>query len=389
MARHYFVASGWGVLVNPGMIRLSITALVFLLCLPAGRATDAPTVLFLIGEHEYGTGETLPAFAKAELEPRGVKSLFVTAKSNDRQSRDCHLFPGFREALAQADVLFLSVRRRYPLPDDMAAIRAWIKAGKPVVGIRTSSHPFGERPKGKGYQAPKGHEAWNTFDQDVLGIAYTGHYGSRSGHQVIARVADGAAKAPILKGVKVPRSAVVPSHLYISQVTNPAVRVLLRASIREEKADEPVAWTLEREGQRVFYTSVGGVDDMKLDWVQRLLVNAIYWSVDQKPALKQAAALGDWKLSVTDQEGVVHHPRIRLRREDGKLAGVYTAASDGQDYDPTGLKITGNRLTFTAESSAWRVVYRTTIKGDSLTGKMEYDIGGVTGETEITGVREK
>lgn len=369
------------------MFRSMRILLFSLMFTPLAEAAEGPTILFVIGEHEYGTKETLPAFAKAELNPRGSKSLFVQAKSDDRKSEDCHQFPGLREGLKQADALFLSVRRRYPSPEDMAAIRKWIADGKPVIAIRTSSHAFGERARGAGYQAPKGHEAWNTFDRDVLGIFYNGHYGSKSGHQVLAYVAKEAGAHPVMKGVKLPKRAVVPSHLYKSAVKNPKVKVLLGATIKEEKADEPIAWILEEKG-RVFGTSVGGVEDMKLPWVKRLLVNGIYWSLDQKTPAKGVAGLGTWKLSLKDPEGGVHHPQLVLQRKGGKVVGVYTAASDGKDYDALDLKLAGNRVSWRIEADTWWVKYRGAIRGGSLSGEMDYDIAGYTGTTDFSAEKQ-
>ncbi|MGB0579705.1 MAG: ThuA domain-containing protein [Limisphaerales bacterium] len=369
------------------MFRITQILLFSLILTPSSRAADGPTVLFLIGEHEYGTKDTLPVFAKSELTSRGAKSLFVHAKSDDRKSEDCHKFPGLSEALKKADVLFISVRRRYPQPEDMAAIRKWIAAGKPVIAIRTSSHAFGERPKGTGYQAPKGHAAWNTFDKDVLGIFYDGHYGSKSGHKVLAYVAKGAGNHPLMKGVKLPKNAVVPSHLYRSAVTNQKAKVLLGATIKEENADEPIAWTLEESG-RVFGTSVGGVEDMKLPWFKRLLVNAIYWSVDQKLPAKKLAGLGKWKLSLKDPEGGVHHPELVLKRKGGTVVGFYTAASDGEDYPARNLKLKGNQISWSIEADTWSVKYRGTIDGNNLTGEMDYDIATYTGTADFTAEKQ-
>ena len=91
-------------------------ASLFLCCGNLFAATK-PHILFLIGESEYQTEETLPAFARAELEPLGFETTFI-APSKDNPNH----FPGL-EALKQADLLFLSVRRcpSVPLPRAGAA----------------------------------------------------------------------------------------------------------------------------------------------------------------------------------------------------------------------------------------------------------------------------
>ena len=119
----------------------------------------------MIGEDEYKTEETLPAFAAKELEPLGIRCTFVIA-----DPKTPHDFPGV-EALDDADLLVLSVRRRAPTAEQMAIIRHYIDAGKPVVGIRTACHAFDTRGK-----APPGHAEWTTFDPDVLGGHYTTHH---------------------------------------------------------------------------------------------------------------------------------------------------------------------------------------------------------------------
>lgn len=345
------------------------------------------TVLFLVGEHEYGTRESLPAFARSALEPKGLRCEFVFAKSDDRASVDCHVFPGLAEALKRADLLFLSVRRRYPAREDLERIRGWIRSGRPVVAIRTSSHAFGERPKGEGYQAPEGHAAWNTLDRDLLGVSYTGHYNAREGHDCVVRVDAAVSESPLLSGLDLPERPLIFSHLYKSEVVDPAVRVLLRASIAEDNADEPVAWTVIRDGQKTFYTSVGGPEDMKLPWFNRLLSNAVEWALE-KP-MKSDPSSGAWLLTVKDPDGKAYHPRVALTGEGRRLAVTYRAASDGKEYVARQVRLANDRLSFLVKGPNWMVHYHGRIDGDSLTGRLEYDLNGTVGSTEFTGVREK
>ncbi len=361
-------------------------ALVLFACVVTAVCADRPTVLFMVGEHEYGTKETLPKFAK-QLNKLGVDSVFVQAKSDDRNSLECHEFPGFEKALKKADLLFLSVRRRYPTPSAMNAIRDWVKAGKPVMGIRTSSHPFASRPKGKGYQPPKGHVEWLEFDREVLGAEYTGHYGADDGECLAAIESKNAAHA-ILKGIKLPKKPEIPSHLYRSEVVDAKnVKVLMNGVIKARKVSEPIAWIRTPGTQRIFYTSVGGVEDMALPWVRHMLGNAVFWALNEKRPATSAGIIGAWKLAVDDPEGTTHHPRITLRMDKGKLKGTYTAASDNQDYDALKLRFADNQLFFTAESFTWTVSYKLKVTGPQMKGTMNYDIAGFTGKTDIKGTR--
>src|SRR5687768_2926146 len=115
-------------------------SLVFLigLCCPTVAQSQAAAkkhAVLLIGEDEYQTWETLPEFARTELEPRGFRTTIIIEDSVQK-----HQFPEIIPALKTADVLILSTRRRTPPKEQLDSIRAFIESGKPVVGIRTASH---------------------------------------------------------------------------------------------------------------------------------------------------------------------------------------------------------------------------------------------------------
>src|SRR5262249_42216249 len=129
------------------------------------RGDRRPRVLFLIGDEEYRTGETVPAWAKKELIWRGVQCDFVLEDSKEPGS-----FPALT-ALPDADALFVSIKRRALPVAQMKLIQQHIAAGKPVVGIRTASHAFGAK------EADAQHVKWDAFDAEVFGGHYQNHYG--------------------------------------------------------------------------------------------------------------------------------------------------------------------------------------------------------------------
>jgi type 1 glutamine amidotransferase len=232
-----------------------------------------PRAVFVIGEDEYDTKSTLPAFAKAELEPRGVQCVFVHEAAGNPGD-----FQGI-DALNDADLLFLSVRRRTPTTAQLAAIRRHIESGKPVIGIRTASHSFDSEPT-------DGREAWHDFDTAVLGGHYLGHYGTQppeGGPSVIQVLAD-AAKNPILSGL--PRDEIrLTSHLYKYRDLAKGTTVLMEGHVDGRGEREPVAWTNAHRGGRVFYTSIGNPADLQSPAIRKLLVNAVFWAIErQAPA---------------------------------------------------------------------------------------------------------
>src|SRR5262249_41177467 len=145
-----------------------------------------PQILFMIGEDEYQTKDTLPEFAAKDLAWRGLRCTFAQEDPNDKSN-----FLGL-EALPDAELLLLSVRRRTPSKAQMNLIRRHLAAGKPVVGIRTASHSFGAKP------ADDQHEGWDTFDVDIFGGNYQNHYGK--GPATVAQAVPEAASYPIVAG---------------------------------------------------------------------------------------------------------------------------------------------------------------------------------------------
>ena len=228
-----------------------------------------PHAVFLIGEDEYKTWETLPKFAKQELEWRGWRVTVIAEEKSDKNN-----FPGLTTALPEADLLLVSVRRRALPKPQLDAVRAHLAAGKPLVGIRTASHAFA--PRGK--DAEKG-DSRATFDPDVLGGNYNNHHGN--GPKTMVTVARNAESDPILTGVDF---AQLTSNGSLYKVTplKETARPLLIGAIPGQSA-EPVAWTHSFGPQkaRVFYTSLGHPDDFTNASFRRLLLNAILWSTDQ------------------------------------------------------------------------------------------------------------
>ncbi len=226
-------------------------------------------VVFLIGEREYKTPVTLPVFADKHLESKDLRCTFVRAAADSGDSR--HEMPGF-DAVKTADLLFVSVRRRALKPAQLDLIRAHLKAGKPLVGIRTASHAFDAGPK-----HPKGGANWKEFDGKVLGGNYHGHHGTR--HKTKVTVAEGAGNHAILRGVKGYTS---PGSLYKVRPLAKTTTPLLIGTIPDAEA-EPVAWTNTSGKARVFYTSLGHRGDFDNPNFVRLLTNAVFWAIN-KPA---------------------------------------------------------------------------------------------------------
>ncbi len=242
----------------------------------AARAASAgkPNVVFVLGEPEYKSEQTLPAIATELEQKHGMRTTVLKAEPDPNNPSN---IPGL-EALAHADLAVFYLRFRLLPKQQVEHIRAYLEAGKPVVGLRTSTHAF---------SYPKGHEleSWNRFGEEVLGAPWIHHYGHDSSTDV--SVIPEAAGHPILAGVA--QNFHVRSWLYHVLPNHPprtATLLLQGKSVGPGRGEErdrplnPVAWTFTHKGGgRVFTTTLGHHEDFQVEAFHTLLINAIHWAL--------------------------------------------------------------------------------------------------------------
>ncbi len=210
-------------------------------------------VCMLSGSLEYNSDASL-ALYKDYLEKRyDVRCTLLRRRAKDR-------LPGL-EALENCDVAIVFTRRMTIDGADLARIKKYCLAGKPIVGIRTASHAF---------------QKWLALDKEVFGGKYKGHFGNGPITQV--KIAPKASGHPILTGVKTFTSI---GSLYKNTGLATDTNVLLTGSIPGHT--EPIAWTRIYKGARIFYTSLGHVQDFKNENFLRLITNGLFWVVKREP----------------------------------------------------------------------------------------------------------
>lgn len=228
-----------------------------------------PHVAVVMAEDEYKTEETLPPFARHVL-GKNFRVSLIFGSETDRND-----IPGL-DAVRDADVLLVSIRRR-PLPkEQLDVFREFAAAGKPMLGIRTASHAFCLRNQ----SPPEGLADWPEFDAEVWGGSYSNHYGA--GPKTAVSLADEATQSPILHGVDV-RELIGNGSLYVVRPLSDSTKPLLLGTI-PGKESEPIAWTNHRKhGGFSFYTSFGHKDDFKEPAFRRLLANAVHVAAGLEP----------------------------------------------------------------------------------------------------------
>lgn len=238
----------------------------------SGMAAEKPLVVFVTGDDEYRSEYSMPMVARILEKHHGMRTAVAYARPTPQTADNIEGL----DALKNADLAVFYLRWRR-LPDEqMKLILDYLNSGRPLAGLRTSTHSF---------QYPKGnpHERWNDgFGIEVFGQKWIRHHGHRS-TTTVRIVADGA-KHAVLRGVQ-PEFR-VPSWLYhVAPLHGDSAPVLEGIAVNPEGRDtspQPVAWTKTYKGARVFFTTLGHPEDFRVESVRRLIVNGILWTLDRR-----------------------------------------------------------------------------------------------------------
>jgi hypothetical protein len=301
----------------------------------AGRGPGKGRNVVLIAgdDGEYHSEETLPQLAKILAVRHGFHCTVLFPLDPDgtidpHQNRDLEGL----QALRKADLLVLFMRWR-DLPDkQMKMLIDYAQSGRPIIAIRTGTHPFQVR-------TSKTYEQWSWdskipgweggFGRKVLGETWVAHHGQHGKQSTRAWFAPGAADNPILRGIQ-SGGIWVPTEVYevrlpMLPTCDPLLLGQVLSGLKPDdapvpgKANEPmmpVAWTNTYttpggKSTRIFVTTMGAADDLLSEQLRRLLVNATYWAVGLEgkiPAQADVDLVGDYHphsyLSETYTKGV-------------------------------------------------------------------------------------
>ena len=226
-------------------------------------------VVFLVSDDHYHADKTIPEYAQWLRENHNFHCTVLHGEGE-------HNLPGMAN-LESADAVVVFVRRLGIPKKQLDILKKYAASGKPILGLRTANHAFTMHFKAPaGFQVPEGRAEWKDFDANLLGGNYSNHGPNDIGTEVT--VASGAANHPILDGVSPKSWHSVGSLYYVAPIASDAV-LLMQGSIPDRQ--EPLTWIRPRQKNhgKVFYTGLGHPEDFKQPAFQKLLANAIHWSI--------------------------------------------------------------------------------------------------------------
>ncbi len=261
-------------------------------------------VVFLAGDEEYRSEEALPMLAKILSQRHGFTCtvLFSTDADGTINPKNTKSLSN-PAALDTADGIVMALRFRAWPDEVMTRFDRLLRAGKPIVALRTSTHAFNGFPKGSQW------EMWNYnnqggFGKRVLGETWISHWGRHKVEGTRGVIEPAQRDNPLLRGVTSifgdtdvyeadpPADAtILVRGLVVQGLTPdspPASYTKTRSTDKQEQGVNdppmPVAWTrLHRNDSgttnRILTTTMGAATDLESEGLRRLVVNGVYWGV--------------------------------------------------------------------------------------------------------------
>ena len=256
-------------------------------------------IVLLAGDEEYRSEELIPQLAKIAAVHHGFKCTVLFAlnkKTGEIDPSTLDNIPGL-ELLKEADLMVMFLRFQ-ELPDEkMKYIIDYTNSGKPILALRTSTHPFYYQ---KHKDSPYAKYSFNSKDpaggygREVFGQTWVCHYGDHQKESTRGIIAVGMEDNPIVQGC---RDIWGPSDVYgLDQFQgnyNPVIMgQVLSGMDPQDKPNPnkhlvPVAWLNTYTGSqgkvsRIFVTTMGHAGDLKSEGFRRLLINGCYWCLNME-----------------------------------------------------------------------------------------------------------
>lgn len=266
-------------------------------------------IVLIAGDDEYRSEQAMPMLGKILAIRHGFKcTVLFPIDPKDGTIVPPHQvnIPGMQH-VDSADLVIIGLRFRH-LPDEqMKHFVDYVDAGKPIIGIRTSTHAFNyaKDSDSKYKQYGFNNQDWKGgFGRQVLGDTWINHHGHHKKESCRGVVVDGKQDDPILKGVT---DVWGPSDVYGVRNLPDTANVLLNGAVLsgmspDDKPVEgkknnpmmPLAWTKGYKSKsgvdaRIFCTTMGASTDFESEGLRRLIVNASFWCLDMVSSIPDSA----------------------------------------------------------------------------------------------------
>ena len=250
-------------------------------------AGKGKTIVLVSGDEEYRSEESMPMLAKILAKKHGFTCIVLFAWDASKTYIDPNNQKGIIgwKYLDDADLMLIGTRFRQPSAEDAAHITKFLDAGKPVIGIRTSTHAF----RGGAKFGDK--LSYGAFGPEIIGESWVNHHGRHKVEGARGVIEEKNADHPILNSVK---DVFAPSDVYgVRRVKEGRDTILMRGAVTKtldpkselveakNKVMQPFAWlhpyTSPAGKKGMTFTTTGGASvDLVSEDLRRMIVNAAY-----------------------------------------------------------------------------------------------------------------
>ncbi|MEL6106131.1 MAG: hypothetical protein AAFU85_08845 [Planctomycetota bacterium] len=260
------------------------------LSFPAKGESQGKIVL-VAGDEEYRSEESMPMLAKILSVRHGFDCVVLFSMSVDGSYIDPNNQEGLSglENLDDADLMIIGTRFRKPSASQAKHVTTFLDSGKPVIGIRTSTHAFRGNLK-------FGTLDYGEFGRQILGETWVSHHGKHKkegargvvvkeneGHPILNSVADVFAPSDVYGVIHLTEDDMVLMRGAVTETLDPKSK-----TIEGPKNDpmQPFAWLhpYESPGGKSglsFCTTAGASVDFVSEDLRRMIVNATYYLLDK------------------------------------------------------------------------------------------------------------
>lgn len=263
----------------------------------ATEIVKPPHIVFVTGDEEYRSEESMPMLAKLAKRELGAEVTVLYSLDSlgfIDPNRTDHI-EGL-EALETADLMVIFTRFRNLPENERSYITNYVESGKPIVGFRTATHAFMYK---NDSTLVEFNEEWPAKVFGQQWITHHGHFDDGKFPVTDISIKPEQENNPILNGFK-PFKAY--SWLYHVdggdwKLQGDSSPLLLGHSTKSQHEidgdldkfplDNPVAWTKSYTGSsgkkaRVFFTTLGHPYDFKLVEVRKIALNGIFWALGRE-----------------------------------------------------------------------------------------------------------